>query len=149
MKELTVSIGDAFDVAVAKLGIEGWTPYRWEAATGGHLVTGAVPFGVYARGDKKGLPRFHHPKASSRQTVVVSDNEIKAQAEKYEAETGHCWNCKGTGQRQAGWSAKEGIRYQSCKRCGGTGLIYRRASAGIPQPYCRRQENGKAHRGGE
>jgi hypothetical protein len=123
MKELTVSIGDAFDVAVAKLGIEGWTPYRWEAATGGHLVTGAVPFGTYKSGPRKGRPRFDHKNTTDRKTVVVSDEDVKTRAERYESETGNCWNCKGTGQVVSGWSAKAGTRYKACGRCGGTGVL--------------------------
>lgn len=120
MKELSVSIRDVFDAAIEKLGINGWKPYRWEAATGGNIVTGSVPFGVYRSGPRKGQPVFD---STDRKTVVVSDEDVKTRAERYESETGNCWNCKGTGQVVSGWSAKAGTRYKACGRCGGTGVL--------------------------
>jgi hypothetical protein len=118
MKELSVNVQDVFDAAIEKLGINGWEPYRWEAATDGHIVTGSVPFGVYRSGPKKGQPVFD---STDKKTVFVSNEEIKAMANRYEAETGKCWNCKGTGEIMFGWSKKNGVIHKICSRCDGCG----------------------------
>lgn len=39
----------------------------------------------------------------------------------WEAETGNCFRCNGSGQESLGWSKAEGPRYRQCSRCGGTG----------------------------
>jgi len=39
----------------------------------------------------------------------------------WEAETGNCFRCGGSGQESFGWSKAEGRLYRQCSRCGGTG----------------------------
>ena len=115
------SIKDICEIAAASVGIPGWRWIRWQKMdAGGSLVTGYVPQ-TYKRGPKKGEPRLGAPTPGTERKVVVSDADMDAAAAKYEAETGLCWHCKGTGQVAVGWSRAEGIRYETCRRCAGTG----------------------------
>lgn len=118
------SIKDAMDLAAKKTAVEGWQAWKWESITGGHLVTGEVPNGTYTRGPGKGQPRFGQAGAQHKQRVIVSEAELQAVAAAHEAETGECWDCKGTGKTWAGWSAKEGVTYRPCKRCGASGKAH-------------------------
>jgi hypothetical protein len=111
------SIKDCMSIAEAKAGVEGWQGYRWQAAQDDCIVTGCVPAGIYLRGTRKGQPRYSHPKAKDRKQVVVSKAEMLQEAQKYETETGKCWDCKGTGQRYAGWHHIDGTRFRPCVRC--------------------------------
>ena len=111
------SAGDFMKAAEAKVGIEGWEAYRWEDCDGDSIVTGDVPDGVYRSGPRKGRPRFKGP----GRRVIITRSDMWAVATAYEAETGKCWDCKGTGQTWAGWSKAEGTHYRECQRCGGTG----------------------------
>ena len=113
------SIGDYMEAAEAKVNIEGWKAYRWEDCDGDSIVTGDVPNGVYRSGKRKGRPRFNGP----GQKVIVTKAELQSRAATYEAETGRCWDCKGTGQAWVGWSKAEGARYSTCSRCSGTGEV--------------------------
>ena len=111
------SISDCMEAAEAKVGIEGWKAYRWEDCGGDSIVTGDVPDGVYRSGKRKGRPRFNGP----GRKVVITKAEMQAKATAYEADTGKCWDCKGTGQVWAGWSKADGTRYRDCQRCNATG----------------------------
>jgi hypothetical protein len=111
------SIGDAMDFAESKVGIPGWKAVAWEDIGGDSIVEGSVPDGFYRSGPRKGKPRFTRP----RTKVIVAKKELQVVATAYEAESGKCWDCKGSGQVWAGWSQAEGTRYQTCSRCKGTG----------------------------
>jgi len=116
------SIGDVNGVAIKKVGIPGWIPYRWQAADGGDcIVHGCIPGGVFTRGPRKGQYNFAHK--TQERIIVVTHDEVQAAAVAYETETGNCWDCKGTGQEFAGWSVKEGTKTRPCRRCNGTGKI--------------------------
>ena len=112
------SIDDIMKAAEAKVGIDGWEAYKWEACDDDSIVTGDIPDGVYRSGPRKGQPRFN--KATARR-VIITRAELQVIATAYEAETGKCWDCKGTGQTWAGWSKTEGTKYRECQRCAGTG----------------------------
>jgi hypothetical protein len=111
------SINDCMEAAEAKVGIEGWKAYQWEDCDDDSIVTGSVPDGVYSKGPRKGKPRF----VGKGKRVIITRVELEARAIAYEAETGKCWDCKGTGQTWAGWSRTEGTKYRECQRCAGTG----------------------------
>ncbi len=111
------SIKDAMEAAEVKVGIEGWKAYEWQNCDGDSIVTGSVPDGVYSKGPRKGEPRFKGP----GERVIVSKVELETMAVAYEAETGKCWDCRGTGKMWAGWNKAEGNSYQECQRCNGTG----------------------------
>lgn len=119
--EYRFSMQDAIDVAAKKVGIDGWEGYAWEAADGGSIVRGCVPDGVYSKGPRKGQPKFSNPVCGTEKTVVVALEELASAAAHHERSTGECWDCKGTGQTWAGWSAADGNRYKTCSRCGGSG----------------------------
>jgi hypothetical protein len=108
---------DDIDAIVKTKMPDGWLPYKWECVAGGYLVTGSIPNGVYQSGPRKGAPRH----SGNGEVVVVSDGDLKAAATAYEASTGKCWRCKGSGQIDCGWSKAEGTTYRRCEQCGGTG----------------------------
>lgn len=114
--DIGFSIRDAMDAAEKKSKISGWKAYAWESASGGHIVTGETPAGVYLKGPRKGKDKYN---GLNKMTIVVSESELKEAASSYEEETGKCWNCKGGGKVFSGWSAKEGTTYRPCDRCGG------------------------------
>lgn len=112
-----VSIADVIEVAETKANMDGWQGYQWQAMDGGSTVKGCVPDGVYSRGPRKGRPRFSRPIAGSVKTVVVSDEEMQRYAADYVARTGNCFECKGSGERFAGWCAEKGGWTKPCDRC--------------------------------
>jgi len=112
------AIRDIMDIAARKRGVEGWVPYKWEAAGDDSIVTGAVPTRTISKGKRKGRPDFTGAK---RDVVVVTQAEVEQAASHYERETGKCWDCKGSGQIQVMWSADTGAVHEACARCGGTG----------------------------
>lgn len=111
------SIGDIMEVAEKKRGVDGWKSVVWHASWNGFLVEGCIPDGVYSRGPRKGRPRFNKP----YDKVVVTSAEMDEAAQSYEAVTGKCWDCKGTGQVWNGWSKADGSKYRQCLRCDGSG----------------------------
>jgi hypothetical protein len=116
VKPYNFSIGDIMQIAERKMP-EGWSAFRWERATGGSMVTGSIPDGVYSRGPRKGKPRRIGPK----EVVVVSKNEMGTAAAAYESSSGNCWDCKGTGQVPWKWVKAGGWQHKSCDRCHGSG----------------------------
>ena len=81
-------------------------------------IWGGVTDKVYQRGPKKGRPDW---RGVAYTEVVVTDAEILAAGHEYEASTGNCSHCNGTGSIWAGWSIGEGTRYEACPLCKGTG----------------------------
>lgn len=121
MKQFRFSMKDHMDAAAAICGIEGWQGYRWTICDGGGaIVKGCVPSGTYTRGPRKGSPKFRPAAPNTERTVIVADLHMVKVAAEYET-TGKCWDCKGSGQTFAGWSAAEGVRHRQCTRCNGTG----------------------------
>ena len=113
------SLSDIMSLAETKSGIPGWKATRWQAAGQDSIVSGSVPFGTYSRGPRKGEPKFTGP----RTMVVVTRAEKEATATAYKAETGRCWDCKGTGQVVRKISVTEGTTYRPCTRCSGSGRV--------------------------
>lgn len=94
-----------------------WKSYRWEVLTGGFLVTGAVPVGLYKSGPRKGKPKWQ-----GRGTkVLLSETEVVAEVALYIRETGNCANCCGTKQEFLSWRVNEGTKFRPCSECGATG----------------------------
>jgi hypothetical protein len=116
MSGFQFSIKDVMEIAERKVGIEGWSAYRWESVGEDSLVTGSIPDGTYRSGPRKGRPRRKGP----GDRVVVAKPEMEATAAAFEDSTGRCWNCKGDGRVVTGFN-KEGTTYQRCSRCSGTG----------------------------
>ena len=80
-------------------------------------IVGAVPIGTITRGPNKGRPKM--PK--ERQTVFVSDAQVRETEQLFEQNTGKCHKCEGDGNEWCGWSRESGNRYRRCSRCDGTG----------------------------
>ncbi|GAB3305762.1 hypothetical protein [Luteimonas notoginsengisoli] len=111
-------------VARQKLGVgNDWLMYAWEVV--GELehadliVTGGVPVGLFQRGPRKGRPKWDR-KLSQR--VVVTRAEERAALLAFEASTGKCSGCQGSGEQWAGWSAESGNRTRPCRRCQASGV---------------------------
>lgn len=106
-------------VARRKLGVsDAWELFAWERIgdTDDLLVTGGIP-----RLLKSGLRKGRKTWDGKGQTVAVTRSEVKAEFLTYEAESGNCHNCGGSGQEWATWSAASGNEYQQCRVCDGTG----------------------------
>jgi hypothetical protein len=105
------------------LGIPGWRGYRFEILEDTDLVQveGCIPAGVYTRGPRKGQPRYRHPDSvGTRCTVTWTRAEIEARATAWEATTGQCRECVGTGKVY--WRCLDAmIEYRTCPRCKGGG----------------------------
>lgn len=82
------------------------------------LLEGGIP-PLFTRGKYAGTPNW---KGVPLTKVVATRAEIDQQMVTYEAETGCCRNCGGSGQESAGWSAETGVRYRTCCRCDGSGV---------------------------
>ncbi len=97
-----------------------WKLLGWECVgeTTDLLVQGSTPIGVYARGPRKGRNKYLRP----CERCVVTRAEIDSAASAWEAQTGKCSKCEGSGQEWAGWSSDEGNRYRDCYRCKATGV---------------------------
>ena len=72
---------------------------------------------LLTRGPNKGQKRWD----GDRQEQWLGEAEVEAQARRYEAETGKCCACTGTGKQVARWSVTDGTTYRDCGRCHGTG----------------------------
>jgi hypothetical protein len=105
-------------IAIEKSGVEGWTPFRWEVVgKDDMLITGGVAR-VLDRGPNKGRERWDGPGTR----VVVTGKELDSAMATYEATTGSCAECEGSGKEVAGWSATSGTKYRTCAKCKGTCL---------------------------
>jgi hypothetical protein len=105
------------------LGIPGWRGYRFTWLDDHDLlqVEGCLPAGVYARGPRKGQPRYRHPDSvGTRLTITWTRAEIEARATAWEATTGQCRECVGKGKVITQYFPTEIVRCL-CPRCGGTG----------------------------
>lgn len=91
--------------------------FRWEVIEGGLLIEGGV-FPAVKTGPRKGLPNYR--KGSGMRKFLVSDEEGKAMEAEYEAATGKCVDCRGTGKTVASIGVN-GTTYRECRRCGGSG----------------------------
>lgn len=104
-------------VALRKIGNRhGFQFYRWECIEEDMLLTGCVCNSVYARGPRKGRPKYD---GTPRQ-AVVTDAELKVERARYETEEGKCSDCLGTARTLAS-AGKDGTTYRPCSRCHGTG----------------------------
>jgi hypothetical protein len=87
----------------------------------GIQLSGGVYRHVKTRGPNKGKTDFRKPEPGSEVTLVVGKAQFEAWRAKWEAETGWCSECHGTGVVFAGWNHITGTRMRVCKPCGGTG----------------------------
>lgn len=100
-------------------GAEGWRYCRWERIGDGmnFIVEGGVPR-LLKSGPRKGEQTWRDVPT---QKTVVTGEEMDAEHARYEADTGNCGDCGGTGEEFASWKAGEGTKMKTCGRCAGTG----------------------------
>jgi hypothetical protein len=89
----------------------------------GVLVTGAVCTAIYSRGKRKGETNWTKRDRSTQRELFISRNEYEKRRMKWQADTGKCVECMGSGQRFASHSIYEGIKYKPCNKCGATGKV--------------------------
>jgi hypothetical protein len=100
---------------------DGWWMFKWEKVGDDILlVTGAV-CPPKKTGKYKGRPNYKGRDRSTEARIGLTYAEIDATRLAWEAETGKCSECQGSGQEWAGWSKDEGNRFRPCRRCGATG----------------------------
>jgi len=110
-------------IVARRLGKPGWVWCRSEVVGEGDdasfILDGAVPTGVISKGPRKGRVRW--PKDLER--AIVSRRDYRLELLAWEAETGKCHPCHGSGRTVA--SVKSGppvvTTYRGCSRCTATG----------------------------
>ena len=105
-----------------------WEAYQFEAIGGTFdqpakllKVTGAVA-PAKTRGKYKGRPNWKKLDKATEKTVFITPAEHAEWLRQWEAKTGICANCTGTGQVMKRWTAANGVERMPCSDCGGTGL---------------------------
>lgn len=102
-------------VATSLIGnIEGWEPFCWEVITDNYLVEGGIP--TVVRGRKKW--------GRDTRRVIVTKDQVIAERQRYEAETGNCGECMGTKQTLKSCGVTTGPIYRPCRECNGTGKAH-------------------------
>lgn len=107
-----------------------WDWIRWEAL--GDLAAGSDPdvFKVTGavmpnkkRGPMKGCPSWRNRARSTERTVYITPAERDVFLRDFEAKTGICYACSGSGEPLASWHYQRGCTLRECRRCGGTGRV--------------------------
>lgn len=117
-----VSLMDELAKSLAGMGPD-WQPFRYEAIRGNDnpiMIVGAVA-PVFTRGKNKGRRDWKRRDVSSERTVVIMGEERRRFEVQWSESTGLCPSCVGHGDVARGWSITDGTRYETCKRCNGTG----------------------------
>lgn len=118
--DYTKWLGHQGTVAARKAGNKpGWAPFKITRIGSGNdvLISGAVPTGKRRDGRPKWTKPFDE--------VCVTEDELRAEKKRYEAETGNCALCEGSAQQFSGWSIGGGNRYEPCRVCRATGKAVR------------------------
>ena len=94
--------------------------FAWECVgTDSVKLTGCVVTRTITRGPRKGQPSYDKPHV----VAVVTEAERTQERERWEAETGHCGECLGSGQVMKRWNHITGTEYRPCTPCGGSGRV--------------------------
>lgn len=89
----------------------------------GVLVTGAVCTAIYSRGKRKGDTNWKKRDRSTEKELFISRNEYEKRRQKWQADTGKCVECLGSGKTLASMSIYTGKTYRPCHECKATGRI--------------------------
>ncbi len=102
-----------------------WHVFRWEAKGADDnkfiVVTGAVVYERFKRGKHVGNLVWKSRLRETEVPVSFRDDAFRAWILKWEAETGKCSKCNGSGQEFSGWSKQDGVKTRDCTRCKTTG----------------------------
>lgn len=85
------------------------------------MLTGAICDAKIVRGRYKGHDDWKKRDKTTEAEIAIKFSEIDEVKAEWQARTGKCSNCKGTGKSWIGWGKDTGHRYESCKPCSGTG----------------------------
>ena len=96
---------------------ENWDIFKWERVGKDATIYYCATYRLAQKGKRAGKKVFD----KHTQKCVVIDSEVDAERARFESETGLCATCGGDGQEWAGWSITEGIKFQKCTCCNGTG----------------------------
>jgi hypothetical protein len=112
---------DRFEVA------PDWRWFSWERKEFDQphefmLVNGAVCHARFQKGKSAGCTDWKKRDKSTERMFVIRRAELEAFQREWQARTGKCFECYGTGQDWAGWNAKTGNRYRPCQHCKATGV---------------------------
>lgn len=107
---------DLFDLA------DGWRPVSLEFKKGGTEIKGAVmPDRVVGR--KAGSRDWAKRDKKTERTVYLTDRAKAAWMAAWEARTGTCSACVGSGLKWMGWNRTDGDRFAVCPCCNGSGKV--------------------------
>lgn len=120
MGEPNVNTKHLSAIAAERNNIEGWEAYAWEVIDDTVIVKGAVP-GVVMRGPNRGNRKWPSTKHPSYRQHVITLPDAVAWVLAWEAETGRCSACDGSGREVERWSMSEPTTYRDCRRCKGSG----------------------------
>jgi hypothetical protein len=107
-------------VGMRKVGaIDGFKFFSWQCLDDSIVkLTGGVPYGTISKGPRKGSPRSWR----DQRTVYVTEAEVLAERARYEAATGKCGECLGTGKVVQRIDFVAGVTdYRECRICSGSG----------------------------
>lgn len=98
-------------------GTDQWEACKWKRIGEGNdfLLAGGVPR-LRTKGKNKGSKTWDGP----LQEAVVTGAEFDAEHARYEADTGNCGDCGGSGEVLKRWSVESGAEMKVCPRCNGT-----------------------------
>ena len=102
---------------------DGWQWLRLDAHNkpeGYFEVVGAVPVGTYRSGKRKGRPKWDRKTA---EMIWMRDDDLVETKRLWGIETGKCAECQGTKKQVKSVSVVDGVTYQQCKTCQGTGVF--------------------------
>ncbi len=105
-----------------------WRWFKWERKEIDKpheflLVEGGVCTAKIERGKRKGQDDWKKRDKAMDRTFVVARKDLDAFQAEWQARTGSCFKCYGTGQEWGGWSAANGNRYRPCTKCNATGNV--------------------------
>lgn len=98
-----------------------WQGFEFRKLDGGTYVRGAVCTAVYKRGKRAGETNWSKLDKSTLREIVVTKQQLDEAEVSWEAETGRCVDCGGSGKGFVGWNTTNGRLTKPCKRCGETG----------------------------
>ncbi len=117
-----VAYGHRERVALRKLGItdDRFQFFSWQCiGTDATKLDGCIVTRLVTKGPRKGRPAYDKPHF----TAVVTEQEAADELQRYEAETGDCGKCIGSGRVFKSWDHLTGTEYRPCDKCAGTGKV--------------------------
>jgi hypothetical protein len=93
------------------------------------MLTGAICDAKIKRGKYKGNDDWKKRDKTSEAEIPIKFGDIKEVQAEWEAETGKCSNCRGSGKSWIGWGKDTGNRFEPCRPCSATGRVAKNTDA--------------------